>query len=309
MNTKVVVGIVAVVVVALGAYFLLAGDKDGYGDNNGYNEEQDRDNSSAQNTVVMRGNEAGNVVIVDEAKLDRGGFVVIFTVDSNGNTEIAGQSRYLAAGTHTDVIIQLPAPLTSNETAVAVLFEDDGDETFTQGEDAYLLVDGEVVSDVDVIDVNEDEESESVTEDVEDIFEARVEAAAEANADVDSDSSNTDVNADVDTDASIDADVDTTGDDTQVSDVVKLSVSGKSFEYSSNTITVEEGQTVELTFTSTGGSHDFVIDEFAGASTSVLQTGETETITFVADKKGSFDFYCSVGSHRSLGMEGTFIVQ
>jgi len=54
--------------------------------------------------------------------------------------------------------------------------------------------------------------------------------------------------------------------------------------------------------------HDFVVDEF-GAKTDTLQTGQSDTITFVADKTGTFEYYCSVGNHRAMGMKGNLIVK
>ena len=50
------------------------------------------------------------------------------------------------------------------------------------------------------------------------------------------------------------------------------------------------------------------IDEF-NAKTRVLNKGEEETITFVADKAGTFEYYCSVGQHRANGMVGKLIVE
>jgi uncharacterized cupredoxin-like copper-binding protein len=32
-------------------------------------------------------------------------------------------------------------------------------------------------------------------------------------------------------------------------------------------------------------------------------------VQFVADKTGTFEFYCSVGNHRQMGMVGTLVVQ
>jgi plastocyanin len=29
----------------------------------------------------------------------------------------------------------------------------------------------------------------------------------------------------------------------------------------------------------------------------------------VADKKGTFEYYCSVGQHRALGMKGKLVVE
>jgi nitrite reductase (NO-forming) len=54
-------------------------------------------------------------------------------------------------------------------------------------------------------------------------------------------------------------------------------------------------------------SHDFVIDEL-GVQSDKVNNGETATVQFVADKVGTFEYYCSVGNHRAMGMVGKLIV-
>ena len=54
--------------------------------------------------------------------------------------------------------------------------------------------------------------------------------------------------------------------------------------------------------------HDWVLDEF-NAKTKVIQGGQTDTVEFTASKAGTFEYYCSVGQHRQMGMVGKFIVQ
>lgn len=96
----------------------------------------------------------------------------------------------------------------------------------------------------------------------------------------------------------------------EMSDIVSFEVGGFEFGYSLDEIKVKEGETVKIVFTNTGEMpHDFVLDEFDGARTKVLQPGEEETIEFVADKVGTFEYYCSVGSHREKGMVGNLIVE
>ena len=73
-------------------------------------------------------------------------------------------------------------------------------------------------------------------------------------------------------------------------------------------MTVNVGDTVRITLRNTGGMHDLKIDEF-NAKTKVLQSGEEETIEFVVDKAGTFEYYCSIGTHRQMGMVGTLTVQ
>jgi len=51
-----------------------------------------------------------------------------------------------------------------------------------------------------------------------------------------------------------------------------------------------------------------VIDEF-GVATKQAQSPDTEVLEFTADKAGSFEYYCSVGTHRAMGMKGTLKVE
>lgn len=81
-----------------------------------------------------------------------------------------------------------------------------------------------------------------------------------------------------------------------------------SFGYSMDTITVSEGDTVTINLTNSDGFHDWVVDEF-DAATEKISAGGSTSVTFVADKAGSYEFYCSVGSHRANGMVGTLIVE
>ncbi len=87
-----------------------------------------------------------------------------------------------------------------------------------------------------------------------------------------------------------------------------IAVSGNSFSYDPKEITVKKGDTVRIVFTNTEGFHDWVIDEF-NARTPKIPAGQVSTIEFVANKTGSFQYYCSVGSHRAQGMWGTLVVQ
>lgn len=91
--------------------------------------------------------------------------------------------------------------------------------------------------------------------------------------------------------------------------VKEFSVDATSFSFTPNTMTVNKGDVVKITLKNIKGNHDLKIDEF-NASTRVLKAeGEEETITFVTDKAGTFEYYCSVGNHRTMGMVGTLIVR
>jgi cytochrome c oxidase subunit 2 len=80
-----------------------------------------------------------------------------------------------------------------------------------------------------------------------------------------------------------------------------FTVLGSNFEYDIKEMRVKEGDEVTITFRSVDGFHDWVVDEFDAATEKVETDGET-TVTFIADKTGTFEYYCSVGQHRANGM-------
>jgi plastocyanin len=87
-----------------------------------------------------------------------------------------------------------------------------------------------------------------------------------------------------------------------------VTVSAKSFSFTPSTITVKKGQQVKIVFQNTGGFHDFRIDEF-NVKTPQITANNTAEVTFTPDKAGTFEYYCSVGNHRAMGMVGKLIVQ
>ena len=77
---------------------------------------------------------------------------------------------------------------------------------------------------------------------------------------------------------------------------VTIELTGRNFAFSKTEIKVKEGDTVTVNFESADGSHDFVIDEF-NAKTGKVNKGEKTTVTFVANKKGSYEYCVAVGDH------------
>lgn len=73
-------------------------------------------------------------------------------------------------------------------------------------------------------------------------------------------------------------------------------------------IRVRAGDLVRIELRSVEGRHDVVIDEL-GVASDIIGAGESTFVEFVADQTGEFEYYCSVGSHREMGMAGTFIVE
>lgn len=89
--------------------------------------------------------------------------------------------------------------------------------------------------------------------------------------------------------------------------IKSFNVSGGNFSFTPSTMTVKKGDTVRITFKNEEGFHDLKIDEF-NVATKQIAAGAEETVEFVADKAGDFEYYCSVGKHRQMGMVGTLTV-
>ena len=90
--------------------------------------------------------------------------------------------------------------------------------------------------------------------------------------------------------------------------VKEFTISGQNFSFTPNMISVKKGDKVRIIFENTMGFHDFKIDEY-GVSTKQAKAPYQEIVEFTANKVGSFEYYCSVGTHRAMGMKGTLNVE
>lgn len=88
----------------------------------------------------------------------------------------------------------------------------------------------------------------------------------------------------------------------------EFTIRESNFKLNPSTITVNEGDTVKITVINDGGSHNLFIEEY-NERTDVVSSGNTRVLEFVADKTGTFNMWCEVSGHRSLGMEGTLVVE
>jgi len=80
------------------------------------------------------------------------------------------------------------------------------------------------------------------------------------------------------------------------------------FSYDPATIEVDEGDTVRITATTRDVPHGLAIPAF-GVNMQIMP-GQTATAEFVADKPGTYEWFCSIpcgSGHR--GMKGTLIVR
>lgn len=91
-------------------------------------------------------------------------------------------------------------------------------------------------------------------------------------------------------------------------EVKVINIEGSSFAFAPAEIRVKKGDAVKIVFKSTDGFHDFSVGGY-GVATPRITSGGSATVEFVADKIGTFEYYCSVGSHRDLGMTGKLIVE
>lgn len=86
-----------------------------------------------------------------------------------------------------------------------------------------------------------------------------------------------------------------------------IEVDGANFSFTPKTITVKKGDKVTIDFKNTQGFHNLTIDEYQ-VKTSTISAGKDEKVSFVADKAGTFQYYCAVANHRAMGMWGTLTV-
>jgi plastocyanin len=99
-----------------------------------------------------------------------------------------------------------------------------------------------------------------------------------------------------------------TGTENLGQEVRTFEVHGSMFKYDLKELRVREGEVVKIVFINDEGFHDWVLDEF-DVRTEKIGAGKTAEVTFTASKKGTFEYYCSVGTHRAQGMKGTLIVE
>lgn len=93
-----------------------------------------------------------------------------------------------------------------------------------------------------------------------------------------------------------------------INEITIFDVHGSNYRFDPVEIRVKKGETVKINFVNDEGFHNFRIDEL-NLRTETISQGNVDTVTFVPDKVGEFEFYCGVGNHRELGMKGTLIVE
>jgi plastocyanin len=92
--------------------------------------------------------------------------------------------------------------------------------------------------------------------------------------------------------------------DKETNEVREIVVEAKEYTYSLEKISIKKGIKVKLTLTNNGRmSHDFVVEN-TQVATPLAGAGKSVSIEFSLDEAGTYNFYCSIGNHRALGMAG-----
>lgn len=78
-------------------------------------------------------------------------------------------------------------------------------------------------------------------------------------------------------------------------------------------LAVPAGAKVTVTFSNNEANgvsqHDWVVEGITGADSDTVAPGASTSLTFTAPAQaGQFAYFCSIGDHRSRGMEGTLSV-
>ncbi|MDO8499413.1 MAG: cupredoxin domain-containing protein [bacterium] len=100
------------------------------------------------------------------------------------------------------------------------------------------------------------------------------------------------------------------GVDAHAPTTLTFTITAGNFFFTPNEIRVKEGDRVKIILNNINGTHNFMLPAF-NIESKTIKTGETDTVEFVADKKGTFEFYCLVGNgyHRMKGQIGVLLVE
>lgn len=98
------------------------------------------------------------------------------------------------------------------------------------------------------------------------------------------------------------------GQEMMTPEIKTFNLTGRNFAFSQTEIRVKKGDKVVINFEATEGFHDWTVEGY-GVGTKSVAVGQKTSVSFTADQAGTFEYYCSVGSHRAAGMVGKLIVE
>lgn len=88
----------------------------------------------------------------------------------------------------------------------------------------------------------------------------------------------------------------------------RVAMAASNFKYDVTEIRAKAGEPLTIAVTNDEGFHDLVIDELE-VNSGMIPAGETMELEIPTDKPGTYEFYCSVGEHRAMGMKGMLIIE
>lgn len=99
-----------------------------------------------------------------------------------------------------------------------------------------------------------------------------------------------------------------TNSDNNEGESYEVNISMSNFKYSLSEIRVKVGQPIVINLTNDEGVHDLKVDELS-VNSGIVSAGTTKTFEFIPEQPGTYEYYCSVGNHREMGMVGNLIVE
>ena len=83
------------------------------------------------------------------------------------------------------------------------------------------------------------------------------------------------------------------------------------FTFSITSIQAKKGETITINLTNSEGNHDLVIDEL-DVHSDHLKAGDSQVLEIqipeTVEVGTEYEYYCSVGQHRQMGMVGTLTI-
>lgn len=90
--------------------------------------------------------------------------------------------------------------------------------------------------------------------------------------------------------------------------LTEFTVESNGLNFSPKELKVKKGDKVKITYKNNRGKHNLRVDGY-NVGTEQIEAGQTASFEFIADKAGTFEYFCSVPGHREAGMKGSLIVE
>lgn len=89
----------------------------------------------------------------------------------------------------------------------------------------------------------------------------------------------------------------------------EIEIVANEYSFTPNLLTVQKGDKISISLRNAGAiTHSLFIEGY-NVGISAVAPGKSATLSFTADKSGTFAFYCNIDGHRDLGMQGTLEIK